>query len=224
MTALAGTRRFPIGPVALGLGFLLVAVGLLAAGWLLWAALRPTPAGFAPTRGQAIGDVGQPLGVVQYTVDAKSRNDWVYFNFRRGAAVSTSQDSTDWDLAFRRTRLLTNSGDTNPRGQGGAVDLQKVPLAAAVVPDGGYLADTTHEERGLENPALHKWYNYNWTTHIITSKEHTYALRTLTGEVVLLTFVSYYCDDGSSGCITFRFTWPAGSSRSDDMTGGPPPL
>lgn len=211
MTALARTRHFPIKPVVLGLGVLFLITGLLVGGWLLWAALQPTPAGFAPTRGEAIGNVGQPSSGVQYTVDARSRRDWVYFNFRQGTAVSTSQDSTDWDLAFRRTRLLTNSGDTNPGGQGGAVDLQVVPLAGAVVPDGGYLPDTTHEDRGLENPALHKWYSYDWTTHIITSKEHTYALRTATGEVVLLTFVSYYCDDGSSGCITFRFTWPTGS-------------
>ena len=209
MTALAATRRFPIRPVALGLGILLVAMGLLAGGWLLWIALRPAPAGFAPTHGQAVGDAGQSPGVVQYTVDARSRKDWVYFSFQQGAAVAASPDSTDWDLAFRRTDLLTNGGDTNSRAQGGAVDLQQVPLADAVVPDGGYLTDTTHEDRGLENPALHRWYKYNWTTHIITSKEHTYALRTATGEVVLLTFASYYCDDGSSGCITFRYVHPS---------------
>jgi hypothetical protein len=183
-------------------------MGLLIGGWLLWAALRPAPAGFAPTRGQAVGDAGLSPGVVQYTVDARSRKDWVYFSFRQGTAVSASRDSTDWDLAFRRTDLLTNSGDTNPRARGGAVDLQEIPLADAVVPNQGYLADTTHEDRGLENPALHKWYRYDWTTHIITSKEHTYALRTATGEVVLLTLVSYYCDDGSSGCITFRYVNP----------------
>ena len=54
---------------------------------------------------------------------------------------------------------------------------------------------------------LHKWYNYDWTSHIITSKNHSYALKTNTGEVVLLTFVSYYCDDGSPGCVTFRYRY-----------------
>jgi len=212
MTAVAGTRRFPIRPVALGLAFLVGAMGLLVVGWFAWAALQPKPAGFAPGGGGGVTNPGQPSNGVQYTVDARSRKDWVYFSFRQGTTVATSRDSLDWDLAFRRTDLLTNSGNTNPRGQGGALDLQKVPLAGAIVPDGGYLPDTTHEDRGLENPALHKWYSYNWTTHIITSKEHTYAVRTATGEVVLLTFISYYCDDGSSGCITFRYTWPANRS------------
>ncbi len=151
---------------------------------------------------------GQPPDVVQYTIDARSRKDSVYFNFTQGANVSTSQDALDWDLAFRRTDVLTNSGDTNPQGGAGAVDLGKVALEEAIVPGDGYLQDVTHEDRGLENPALHSWYNYNWTSHIITSKDHTYALRTGTGEVVLLTFVSYYCEDGSPGCITFRYRSP----------------
>lgn len=75
---------------------------------------------------------GPPSPVVtQYTIDARSRKDWVYFNFARGTAVSTSQHALDWDLALRRTDLLTNSGDTNSRGQGGAVDLDEVPLDEA---------------------------------------------------------------------------------------------
>ena len=221
MTALPGTARFPMKPVALGLAFLLVAVGVVAGGWLVWAALRTTPAGFAPTRGEAVADVSQPWSGIQYTVDARSRRDWVYFNFHQGTVVEASQESADWDLAFRRTDLLTNSGDTNPQGQGGAVDLQQIPFSDAVPPDGGYLTDATHEDRGLENPALHKWYNYDWTAHIITSKEHTYALRTATGEPVLLTFVSYYCDDGSSGCITFRFAWPDSPRMGGTGRGAP---
>ncbi|MBI5288252.1 MAG: HmuY family protein [Chloroflexi bacterium] len=200
--------------MAVGLAAVVAAMGLLVVGWLAWAALQPKPAGFAPGAGGGVTSPGQPSNGVQYTVDARNRRDWAYFNFRQGSTVSTSQDSLDWDLAFRRTDLLTNSGDANPRGQGGALDLQKVPLAEAIVPDGGYLPDRTHEDRGLENPALHKWYSYNWTTHIITSKEHTYALRTATGEVVLLTFISYYCDDGSSGCVTFSYTWPTDRSPS----------
>jgi len=207
MTGLAGTRRSLVKPVALGLGGLLLAIALLISGWLLYILLRPSPPGFAPTSGQALVVAGQPPDIAQYTIDARSRKDWVYFNFARGTAVSTSQDALDWDLALRRTDLLTNSGDTNSRGQGGAVDLDEVPLDEAVVPGGGYLQDVTHDERGLENPALHKWYNYDWTSHIITSKNHTYALKTNTGEVVLLTFVSYYCDDGSPGCVTFRYRY-----------------
>jgi hypothetical protein len=205
MTSLARTRRSLVKPVALGFGILLLLIALLAGGWLLWIMLRPAPAGFAPTSGPAMQATGQPPDTAQYTIDARSNEDWGYFSFADGANVSTSQDALDWDMAFRRTDVLTNSGDTNPQGPGGAVDLGKIVLEEAAAPSAGFAQDVTHEERGLENPALHSWYNYNWTSHIITSKDHAYALRTGSGEVVLLTFVSYYCDDGSSGCVTFRY-------------------
>jgi len=209
MTGLAGTRRCLVKPVALGLGVLLLAVALLIGGWLLYILLRPAPPGFAPTSGQALSVAGQPPSVVQYTIDARSRKDWVYFSFARGTAVSTSQDALDWDLALRRTNLLTNGGDTNPAGAGGAVDLGEMPLSEAIPAADGYRADATDDERGLENPALHNWYNYNWTSHTVTSKNHSYAMRTATGEVVLLTFVSYYCDNGSPGCVTFQYVNPS---------------
>ena len=193
-------------PVGIGLAALLVALVLLAGAWMLWVfVLQPAPTGFAPTTGAAADVVSQPAAAVQYTIDSRSRENWVYFNFEQGIAVSTSQDALDWDLSLRRNDLLTNGGESNPLGMGGAVDLGEVPLAEATVPSDGFLTDATDDERGLENPALHKWYNYNWTTHIISSKNHTYALRTASGDVALLTFVSYYCDDGSSGCVTFQY-------------------
>ncbi|OGO51576.1 MAG: hypothetical protein A2148_01500 [Chloroflexi bacterium RBG_16_68_14] len=192
----------------MGLGALLALMVLLVGGWLLWIALRPPPEGFAPTTSRAGGVAGAPPNVLQYTIDARSRKEWAYFSFSRGRAVATSKESLDWDLAFRRTDNLTNGGETNRRGLGAAVDLENTPLEEASPPADGYLVDATHEERGLENPALHNWYNYSWTTHIVSSKNHTYAVRTATGEIVLLTFVSYYCDDGSASCITFRYLYP----------------
>ena len=205
MLDVARTRRSIIKPVALGLGGLLLLAALLVGAWVLWILLRPAPEGFAPTSGQAVAVAGQPASVVQYTADARSRSEWVYFSFAQGAAVSTSQDALDWDIAFRRTDVLTNGGETNPQGPGGAVDLGKMPIEEATGPDTGFAQDRTHEERGLENPALHSWYNYDWTSHIITSKDHAYALRTADGQIVLLRFVSYYCDDGASGCVTVQY-------------------
>jgi len=205
MTSLARTRRSLVKPVAIGFGILLLAIALLMGGWLLFILLRPSPPGFAPTSGQALVVAGQPPDIVQYTIDARSRKEWVYFDFSSGTVVSTSRDSLDWDLAFKRTDILTNGGDTNPAGAGGAVDLGEIPLSEAVPPADGYLADATDDENGVENPALHKWYSYNWTTHIVNSKGHIFAVRTTTGEVVLLKFASYYCDDGSSGCVTFCY-------------------
>lgn len=199
-------RRLRLKWFALGLGAVLALLLLAAAGWFAWTfVLRPPPDGFAPTSGQAVAVPGQPEGVVQYTVDARSRQDWVYFSFASDTAVSTTQDSIDWDIAFRRTDILTNSGETNPEGLGGAIDLGNVPLEEAQPPVDGHVLDATDDERGLENHALHGWYSYNWTTHIVGSKNHTYSVRTAAGEAVLVTFSSYYCGDGSPGCVTFQY-------------------
>jgi hypothetical protein len=182
------------------------AVSFLVVGlWVAWSFLRPNPKGFGPTAGAAAPVIDAPA-LRQFTVDARSRQEWAFFDFSTGAVVSTTQGALDWDIAFRRTDILLNGGATNPAGFSGAVDLGKVALAAADPPETGYAADVEHEERGLENPEMHAWYTYNWTTHIVSSKEHTYAARTADGErTFLLTFLSYYCDDRSAGCVTFRY-------------------
>lgn len=213
MTTATRRRPSPIKALAISMGALLLFVALVVGGWLVWSFFRPPPDGFAPTTGEAAGTMGGPPDVLQYTIDARSREDWTYFGFSQGTAVSTSQENLDWDLAFRRTDILTNGGETNPEGLGGAVDLGRIPLQEATPPPDGYLTDATDEERGVENPALHKWYGYSWTTHVVSSKDHTYALRTATGEMALLSFISYYCDDGSSGCITFRYAFPGESKE-----------
>ena len=211
MATEAANKRSLLKPVAISLTALLAALVLLAGAWLIWILIfRPAPAGFAPTTGEA-SDIGsQQTTVLQHTIDARSRESWVYFSFEERTVIPTSQDALDWDLAFRRNDVLTNGGESNPLGKGGAIDLGGVSLAEAVAPTIGFLTDATDEERGLENPELHKWYSYNWTTHIIKSKNHTYALRTPSGDVALLTFVAYYCDDGSSGCLTFQYRRPEG--------------
>jgi hypothetical protein len=191
------------------------AVGLLAAllvgGWLLWSVVRPAPAGYVPTSGRAIRAADQTPAVLQFTIDARRRSDWAYFDFSSDAKTEASLDSLDWDIAFKRTDVITNGGETNPAGFGAAVDLGVVPLQEADVAGAGFLTDVVDEERGLESPALHSWYSYNWITHVVSSHGHTYGVRTATGELALIILLSYYCDDGSAGCITFQYIHPVGS-------------
>lgn len=205
--------------ILLTLGFLgVLAAALLLGGWLLWSTLRPAPAGLAPPGGQAVGAVDQAPAVRQYTIDARSRSDWAYFDFSGDAQTSGSPDGLDWDLGFRRTDVITNGGATNPAGVGAAAELGSVSLQEADVTAAAFVADVVDEERGLESPALHSWYSYDWTTHVVSSKGHAYAVKAATGELALITFLSYYCDDGSAGCITFEYVYPVYSST---FTGEP---
>lgn len=210
MSVLNRARQRIPRPLAIGLGVSVTVAVLVVGGWALWGFFRPPPNGFSPTNGQALGVPGQPSNVLQYTIDARSRRDWAYFDFSRGTAVSTPRESLDWDLAFRRTDLLTNGGETNSASHGQAFDFGDIPLGELrALPADSYLADTIDDERGLENPALHGWYTYDWIKHVISSKGHTYGVRTAAGETASVTFLSYYCDDGSAGCITFQYLYPA---------------
>src|SRR3990167_9803297 len=107
MAVLSQTRRRIATRLAVGIGALLGMAALLIGGWLLWIVLRPAPAGFAPTTGQAVGAAGQPPAVLQYTIDARSRRDWVYFDFSGNAETEASPESLDWDIAFKRTKVIT---------------------------------------------------------------------------------------------------------------------
>ena len=55
-------------------------------------------------------------------VDAKDRNAWMLVEFKSGKTLKISDDEietsklnqTNWDLAFSRTKIITNGGKTNP--------------------------------------------------------------------------------------------------------------
>ena len=193
-------------------------------GLFAWGGLQPRPPGFAPSEAPSALDetvvVSDEIevepdelpvmeqGWTRHTVDAVSLVDWVLFDFESGGVVDGDFASPEWDVAFRRTKLLTNSGVTHPTGPGGAFDLGEVPLDTASPP-----ASVTFEVDRLggddddepENPAAGHWYSYSFITHIVTAKPNTYLVRTGESRDALVQFDSYYCEDEESGCITFRY-------------------
>jgi hypothetical protein len=194
------------------------------AGLFAWGSIQPRPAGFEPSA-VAIGvdaavagpiDVSiEPVettvveqGPTRYTVDAVSTVDWVLFDFDEGRVVDGDFTASGWDVAFRRTKLLTNSGVTNPAGPGGAFDLGEIPLETASPPASLTFAVDTYggeDEDEAENPAAGHWYSYSFISHIVSAKPNTYLVRTGESLDALVQFDSYYCEDEESGCITFRY-------------------
>lgn len=191
-------RAWLIGPPAA----LVLAVGAL----FVWGQLQPRPPGFAPTNPDELAVVTEQW--TRYTVDATSTVDWVLFDFDEGRVVDGSFASAGWDVAFRRTKLLTNSGVTNPSGPGGAFDLGEVPLETAAPPaSAAFAVDQLggDDDDEPENPAAGRWYSYSFISHIVSVKPNTYLLRTGESRDAMVQFDSYYCADEESGCITFRY-------------------
>ncbi len=177
---------------------------VVIAGVFIWGQLQPRPEGFAPTAAAA----DAAAGPVQYTIDARDSSEWVFFDFVRGTVVESEFEASDWHFAFRRTKLLTNSGVTNPAGPTGVINLGEALLEEAVAPA---QLDFAVDELGgedndtVQNPAIKKWYWYNFVRHVVIARSDVYLIRTGGDRDALVRFDSYYCDDESPGCVTFRY-------------------
>jgi len=166
-------------------------------------------------------EVGDRLvGPVLYTLDARSLEQWTFFDFSRGSVVGVPhQFDIGWDLAFRRHKILANGGATNPQGKGGILNLGAVAFGSVrEAPAEGYITDSiaaiSPEGIETENLAIKAWYQYNFLTHLLWPKPHVYAIRTADGKFAKLRIVSYYCDGGnSSGCFTFEYIYQGNGTR-----------
>lgn len=188
-------------------GLPLAVVAVLGA-LLVWGQLQPRPPGYAPSFAGGIEAAAQPAAPVQYTVDARDGERWVFFDFTRGSVVKAGFDAPGWDLAFQRTRLVTNSGATNPAGPAGIIDLGEMMFEDALAPAAAEFAiDEVVGDGGErnENPAIRKWYRYNFVRHVIVARENVYVVRTGGERDAIVRFDSYYCEDGSPGCVTFTY-------------------
>jgi hypothetical protein len=174
---------------------------LLFAALLIGSFATPEFPPYTPTVA-APAPVGDSLvGPAEYTIDASAPDRWRRFDFSRNAVA----DSGKWDVAFRRTHVAAAAGV-------GIVDLGRQPFdSVRVAPEAGYVyagasADTTH-------PAIGKWYDYSYLTHLLTSRRHVYALRTADGRHAKLEIVAYYCQVVGAACLTIRYAYQGDGSR-----------
>jgi hypothetical protein len=200
------TRRAWILP-----GALIATAAILAATCVVGTLRRPAPPSFAPG-GPPPREVGEALvGPRLFTVDARDERRWRRFDFSRGAVVD-SAGPTEWDLAFRRHDVIVNGGP-GFAGKGGAIALEGVAFdSLAEVPETGYLPNEAG--RDSANPALERWYDYGFTSHLLEPKPRVYAIRTADGRYAKLEIVSYYCPEAVSGCLTFRYAYQGSGARA----------
>jgi hypothetical protein len=116
-----------------------------------------------------------------YTLDASRGDEWRWMG----------------DIGFRRNRVITAPG-------AGAVDLGPVSFDSVVeMPAEGYVA--TNFGADTANAAIGKWYDYSMWSHLLTSKHHVYAIRTVAGAYATLEIIAYYCREVGSACYTVRY-------------------
>jgi hypothetical protein len=148
-------------------------------------------------------------------INASSENDWVYFDFSRGGVVKIQdQTSIEWDLAFRRSKVISNGGATNKFGKAGLVDLGNSAEFNQITeaPLNNYIQDSSTRTE-TENPILLKWYRYNYLTHKLTPKPNTYAVKTADEKFAKIKFLNFYCANKETGCIQMQYVYQASGSN-----------
>jgi hypothetical protein len=151
----------------------------------------------SPDEGYPVTEQAQPESDMTFrlTVDTSSTTQWVNVDLSAGKRVD---ESGPIDIKMRRYAFQV---------PGGAINLGSVKLADATVGENpNWLADTV-STGALQNPGIGKWYEYSYMSHLLKSKNDTYAVRlhSQPGAVAYVRIVSYYCKPTRAGCVTLRY-------------------
>jgi len=201
-----GGTRPPILVLVLAGAFLLLVASLLI-GSFTTPEFPPYPLTVPPARLAAVGD--SLVGPATYTLDASRGDSWRHFHFARNAVVDSAGVGAGaggtWDIAFRRNHVIAAPG-------AGVLDLGLVAFDSVVeVPASGYAVTTFGAD--TVNPGVGKWYAYSMLSHLLTSKRHVYAVRTVDGRFAKLEILSYYCRDVGAACYTIRYAFQGDGRR-----------
>ncbi len=190
----------PSLPAIVIIGLLVIAAVIFVVATLQ----QSTPLTWYPVSVSDPKEVGdQLIGPSEFTVDARVEG-FAYFDFSTGSVVE-SPDPLGWDLAFQRYAILANGGP-DFAGQGGILDLGIISLdSLSTVPTTGYAVNTPGSE--VTNAATTRWYEYSWSSHVLSPKPTVFAVRTADGRYAVFQILSYYCPAAQAGCMTIRYRY-----------------
>jgi HmuY protein len=131
-----------------------------------------------------LSSIGQPYGSGKFTLYSLVTNKII---------DNTDSATVKWDLGFRGTTIITNSGTGGP-GNGGAFvytgifsDLTSVPV------DSSFRIDNAPTSYAIKTGSGNGWYNYNGATQLITHVPgRILFIRTASGKYAKLEILNYY--------------------------------
>jgi len=151
----------------------------------------------------AVPEPAVPVRAVQFTTVAKpeitvikdlnaNTKSYIYFSLATGKEVPAADAKTkNWDIAFSKTTIATNSGTSGP-GAGGAIVLERSFDHVGEAPKDGYKTDG---DAGFAIPggSGNSWYKYDMSVHaILPIPGRTLLVKTAGGKVAKLEIISYY--------------------------------
>jgi hypothetical protein len=147
-------------------------------------------------------------------IEAKSKETWTLVSFSTGKSFVVKDidkqkeelSKRDWDLGFQRTKIVTNGGITNPKGNVGVINLGLVDFdSIREVPESEFIQDSRSFGRRT-NKAITDWYNYRTRTHNIESKKYVYVVKTSNDDFLKMRILNYYCSNDAEDCRSMMCT------------------
>ena len=140
--------------------------------------------------------------------DAPADNPYLYIDLATGTKVEVNDvealTSSEWDLAFERSSIRVNGGDSGPGNVAVAVveaafdDVTEAPKDAEFAADDWVGEDCQYQSIPGGEPltAIGEWYDYNVMTHELTPKEEVYVVRSHGGDLFKVTIGTWYGGEG----------------------------
>lgn len=159
-------------------------------------------------------------------------DDWIYYSLEKGKEVSideaTHAESTEWDLAFNRYNVRTNSGKSG-KGNGGAmITTFKSFSDCKAVPAGDFTVDADYEISDIgegfppptkistANEVLCKAITFAGPPPTYTPSDYVFIVRTATGKYAKFMAMSFYDKEANSGIYSFKYVLQDDGSTNFD--------
>jgi hypothetical protein len=127
---------------------------------------------------------GQPYGSGKFT----------FFSLETNSEISNSDSATNkWDLGFRGTTIITNSGNSGPASGGAFVDVGTFDDLNAIPADSVFQIDNAPTAYAIRTGSGNGWYSYNGATNLITPiPGRVLIIRTASGKYAKVEIQNYY--------------------------------
>ena len=145
----------------------------------------------------------QSSGALLTQVNASDDEAWVYVDLDDTEAFLSSEETTVWDLAFRRQLVQVHNEEL--------VAIAILDDIAFDAVDGAptadkFFNDASKDEDDLAFSQERGWYSYNLLKHKLSPRQpRTYIVRSTEGILYKLSFTGYYDDAGNGGFPTFEW-------------------
>ena len=126
---------------------------------------------------------GQPYGANKFT----------FFSIENNSLVpSADSATTNWDIAFKGTTILTNAGTSGPGNGGGFVQIGTFDGLSAISVDSVFKTDAA-PVYAIRTGSGKGWYNYDGANNLVTPLPgRVLVIKTASGKYAKLEITCYY--------------------------------